>query len=80
MSIRTLMELAASLNLELHHLDVQTAFLHGELDEEVCMQQPPYFESAQFPNHVCRLRKSIYGLRQSPRVWYHRLHSFLLNT
>ena len=43
------------LNLELHHLDVQTTILHSQLGDEVYMQQPPYFESAQLPNHVCRL-------------------------
>ena len=78
MSFCMLVGLVASLNLELHHLDVQTTFLHGELDEEVYIQ-PPYFESAQFPNHVCRLRKSIYGFHQSPLVWYNCLHSFLLS-
>ena len=76
---RMLVALAALHNLELHHLDVQTAFLHGELSEEIYMQQPPFFEDSTYPHHVCRLQKSIYGLKQSPRVWYHKLHSFLIN-
>ena len=76
---RMLVGLAALHDLELHHLDVQTAFLHGELSEEIYMQQPPFFEDPSNPHHVCRLQKSIYGLKQSPRVWYHKLHSFLMN-
>ena len=55
MSFHMLVRLVVSLNLELHHLDVQTTILHSQLGDEVYMQQPPYFESAQLPNHVCRL-------------------------
>ena len=77
-SFRLLVAIAAAKKLELHHLDVQTAFLHGDLEEEVYMAQPPYFQNTQFPTHVCKLRKSIYGLRQSPRAWYYRLHTFLI--
>ena len=73
------MALAAAYNLELHHLDIQTTFLHGDLEEEVYMQQPPYYEDANSSSKVCRLQKSIYGLRQSPRAWYHRLHIFFIN-
>ena len=75
---RMLVALAAQHDLELHHLDVQTAFLHGDLDEELYLQQPQFFEDPSHPTHVCRLRKSIYGLKQSPRIWYHKLHSFLI--
>ena len=78
-TFRIFVSLAVELDLELHHLDVQTAFLHGELEEEIYMQQPPHFEDSTRPNVVCRLHRSLYGLRQSPRVWYHRLHNFLTN-
>ena len=77
-SIRLLVAITVAQKLELHHLDVQTAFLNGDLEEEVYMAQPPYFQNTQFPTHVCKLRKSIYGLRQSPRAWYYRLHTFLI--
>nr|GFB20283.1 retrovirus-related Pol polyprotein from transposon TNT 1-94 [Tanacetum cinerariifolium] len=51
-------------------MDVKSAFLHGKLSEEVYMEQPPGFESSEFPNHVCRLNKVVYELKQAPRAWY----------
>ena len=65
---RMFVALAAQLDLELHHLDVQTAFLHGDLDEELYLQEPELFKDPSYPTYVCRLRKSIYGLEQSPRI------------
>jgi histone deacetylase 1/2 len=52
-------------------------FLHGVLEEEVYMKQPPGFESSANPNYICRLDKAIYGLKQAPRAWYSRLSSKL---
>ena len=69
-SIRALLALVAMEDLELHQLDVKTAFLHGELEEEIFMKQPEGFEVAGKENHVCRLKRSLYGLKQSPRQWY----------
>ena len=57
--------------------DVCTTFLHGEIDEELYMIQPPYFEDKANPQRVCKLKKSIYGLRQASRVWNRRFHDFL---
>ena len=55
-------------------MDVQTAFLYGELEEECYMEQPPGFIEGN--NLICRLRKSIYGLKQAPRVWYQVIDRF----
>jgi len=66
-SIRTFFGIVAMHNLELEQLDVKTAFLHGELDEEIYMEQPEGFIEPGKEAFVCKLKKSLYGLKQSPR-------------
>ena len=60
-------------------MDVKIAFLNGELKEEVYLQQPPDFESSKFPNHYYKLKKAVYGLKQTPRAWYETTLEFLVN-
>jgi len=62
--------------LELDQLDVKTAFLYGDLDEEIYMTQPMGFKTADKENMVYKLKKSLYGLKQSPRQWYKRFDNF----
>lgn len=76
-SVRMILALAAQENLHMHQMDVETAFLHGELQEEVYMQQPDGHESEGHEEQICRLHCSIYGLRQSPRCWNHVLDRHL---
>ncbi|XP_057985369.1 uncharacterized mitochondrial protein AtMg00810-like, partial [Hevea brasiliensis] len=64
--------LAATYDWPLHQLDIKNAFLHGDLQEEVYMEQPPGFVAQGELGKVCRLRKSLYGLKQSPRAWFGR--------
>ena len=76
-SLRTLIALSTQRGLKLHHVDVHTAFLNGTLQEEVYMQQPIGYEKEGEEHLVCRLRKSIYGLKQSSRCWNTALDSHL---
>ncbi|CAJ2646442.1 unnamed protein product [Trifolium pratense] len=75
-SIRVLMAIVNMYDLELEQMDVKTAFLHGELEETIYMQQPEGFVKDN--SKVCLLKKSLYGLKQSPRQWYRRFDDFLL--
>lgn len=68
-SFRALMALAAKYGLKLHQMDVTTAFLHGVLEEEVYLKQPAGFVQSGKEHLVCRLKRSLYGLKQSPRCW-----------
>ena len=61
----------------LWQLDIQNAFLHGILEEDVYMRQPPGYENSYFPHFICKLDKTLYGLKQAPRAWYSRLSSKL---
>ena len=65
-SVRLLIAVSASLNLDIYQFDVQTAFLHGDLDEPIYMEQPYGFAQE---DRVCLLNKSLYGLKQAPRQW-----------
>ena len=68
-SIRIMLAIAAYYDYEIWQMDVKTAFLNGFLEEEVYMSQPEGFVSNDRPNLVCRLKKSIYGLKQASRSW-----------
>jgi histone deacetylase 1/2 len=72
-TIRLILSLAVSQGWYLYQLDVQNAFLHGILEEDVFMRQPPGYANKQTPNYVCKLDKALYGLKQAPRAWYARL-------
>ena len=77
-TLRALLALAAAEDMELHQLDIKTAFLNGELEETVYMQQPQGLTEGE-PNVVCHLRKALYGLKQAPRAWNTRLKQELEN-
>jgi hypothetical protein len=72
-TIRLLLALVVSRGWSLRQIDIQNAFLHGHLDEDVFMKQPPGFVDLDCPTYLCKLDKSLYGLKQAPRAWFSRL-------
>jgi hypothetical protein len=72
------LSIVVSKRWSMRQLDVQNAFLHGYLEEEVYMEQPPGYEDMTKPGYVCKLDKALYGLKQSPRAWYSRLSAKLI--
>ncbi|KAI0522554.1 hypothetical protein KFK09_004934 [Dendrobium nobile] len=77
-AIRVLLAFTCYKRFKLFQMDVKSAFLNGKIKEDVFVEQPPSFESFQFPNHVFKLKRDLYGLKQAPRAWYERLSTFLL--
>ena len=72
-AIRIFMAYVAHKKFTVFQMDVKSAFLNGELEEEVYVELPPGFVDSKFPNHVYRLDKALYGLKQAPRAWYETL-------
>ncbi|OAE33937.1 hypothetical protein AXG93_1952s1130 [Marchantia polymorpha subsp. ruderalis] len=71
---KVLLAMVAHQKLELEQLDVKTTFLHGEMEEEIYMNEPEGFQVPGKEDYVCKLKRSLYGLKQSPRQWYKREH------
>ena len=76
-SIRMIIGLDASLNLEIKQMDVKKIFLHSDLEEEVYMVQHKGIKVYGKENFVCKLKKSIYGIKQAPRQWYKKFESVM---
>ena len=76
-SIRTILSLVTVEDLHIEQLDVKTTFLHGDLEEEIYMQHPQGYEVKGKEDLVCRLKKSLYGLKQAARKWYLNFDKFM---
>ena len=79
-SIRLVLAIAAIRNLEVHQMDVKTAFLNGNLDEEIYMEQPEGFIATGQEKKVCKLVKSLYGLKQAPKQWHEKFDNVMLES
>ena len=78
-TVCTIIAVAASKGWLLHQMDVKNAFLHGDLQEEVYMEQPQGYEDVRHPSYVCKLKKALYGLKQAPRAWHARIVACLVS-
>ena len=78
-TLRCVLALVAKMDMELVQMDVKAAFLHGDLHVDIYMHQLEGFEEKSREKLVCKLKKSLYGLKQSPREWYHKFHLFMLS-
>ena len=76
-SIRLLSSIAGTFDFEVEQMNVKTTFLHGDLEEEIYMKQPEGFAVKGRKELVCKLKKSLYGLKQSPRMWYQKFDTFI---
>jgi hypothetical protein len=77
--IRMFLAYACHKRFKVYQMDVKSAFLNGNLEEEVYMEKPEGFSLTDKPDHVCKLKKALYGLRKAPRAWYGSLDKYLNN-
>ncbi|GAB2283110.1 hypothetical protein Dimus_039576 [Dionaea muscipula] len=77
-SIRVILRLVASLDLELERIDVKITFFYGDLTEEIYMEQPEGFKAPEFEHFICKLKNSLYGLKKGSRQWYKKFDSFMV--
>ncbi|EOY27051.1 Cysteine-rich RLK (RECEPTOR-like protein kinase) 8, putative [Theobroma cacao] len=78
-TIRITLSSATNLDWDLQQFDVKNAFLHGDLEEELYMKIPPGFDDKKTKRKVCRLKKAVYGLKQSPKAWFNRLNKAIIS-
>ncbi|GKV36625.1 hypothetical protein SLEP1_g44733 [Rubroshorea leprosula] len=78
-TIRLVISLAAQNSWPVFQLDVKSAFLHGDLDEQVFIEQPPGYVKVGNEHKVYKLKRALYGLKQAPRAWYSRIEAYFLN-
>ena len=78
-SVRLFLALAASMQLRIHQMDVDTAFLNSDIDGDVYVRQPPGFVDNQYPDHVWKLKGGMYGLKQAPLLWNTHINDTLLS-
>jgi hypothetical protein len=76
--IRILLAYATHHDFKLYQMDVKSVFLNGHIKEKVYVKQPLSFEDEEYPNHVYKLHKALYRLKQAPRAWYECLRDFLI--
>ena len=76
-SIRIILAISVQRKMFIHQMDVKTAFLNGDLQEEIYMEQPEGYVSLERPNAVCKLKKSLYGLKQAHRAWHDKIDQAL---
>ena len=77
-AIRLLLAFACIMDFRLYQMDMKSAFLNGYIEEEIYVDQPPGFVDFKQPNHAYKMKKILYGLRQTPSCWYRRLSNFLI--
>ena len=76
-SIRLILSIVVAFDFEVEQMDVKTSVLHVDLEEEIYMKQPEGFMVKGKKELVCRLKKSLYGLKQSPRMWYQKFNTYI---
>lgn len=76
-TLRSVISLAGHQGWTIVHLDVKTAFLNGDIQEDIYVKPPPGYESLTHPHHACKLKKALYGLKQAPRSWYCKIDDYL---
>jgi hypothetical protein len=79
-TVRVIIAMATTKGWSLHQMDVNNVFLHGDLQKEVYMEQPPCYVDQTHPNLVCRLKKALYGLKQAPRVWSNKIGQYIVTS